>query len=216
MRPPLDAMTKETPPSYEAALTSTFGSGAGASASTYNDSTASRPVPRPPTQQAAEASLTRPPGPPASSPSPWRSPTPPEARPAVFEEDRYQDAPPRYDAATQTASSARLPQQDYPVYSTNPADYAPAPRPPAGYQPYPAPGMPSGMYAPPTMGPTLNWYGYGPPPGAVTVMPGDPRIGGVLCPTCRGSGNSYDLFSLFMLGDNECDTCGGTGRVGWR
>ena len=65
---------------------------------------------------------------------------------------------------------------------------------------------------PPGAAPLVDWYGYQPPPGAVAVMPGDPRIGGTLCYKCGGTGNANDLFSLFGL-DDECNTCGGAGRI---
>lgn len=128
---------------------------------------------------------------------------------AVCDEDRYSAAPPRYDWASHAESDQALPQQDYPTY-TPPAPhpmYPPMPMPMPAPMPAPMP-----MPMPPRMGPTIDWTGYGAPPGAVIVQPGDPRIGGVLCPTCGGSGEHVDLFSLFD-GNDECDTCGGAGRV---
>lgn len=40
------------------------------------------------------------------------------------------------------------------------------------------------------------------------VQPGDPRIGGVLCPRCRGRGMVH-----FFLDLERCSTCNGLGRV---
>jgi len=108
--------------------------------------------------------------------------------PYVYDQNPYGGAPPRYDVAYQTAPYQPLPQQMYQH---------------AG--PPPAPG-------PHRVGPTINWYGAQPPPGAVIVMPGDPRIGGVLCPHCGGSGSREDLLS-FVLGDTECEWCSGAGRI---
>lgn len=42
----------------------------------------------------------------------------------------------------------------------------------------------------------------------IRVMPGDPRIGGVLCGRCRGSG----MINYFLDSD-LCNVCGGTGRI---
>ncbi|WFD30174.1 hypothetical protein MSPP1_001191 [Malassezia sp. CBS 17886] len=147
----------------------------------------------------------------------WHAPSPP-TRPSasapplparrnssrVFPEDRYNDAPPRYNLAQKPSSDMQLPQQNYPSAAATRV------RPP-----FP-PHVPWGHGAPPSMPmphrPTMNWHGYGAPGGSVVVHPGDPRIGGVLCPRCRGTGNSDSLLSLF-LGDDECGTCGGSGRV---
>jgi hypothetical protein len=49
-----------------------------------------------------------------------------------------------------------------------------------------------------------------PPPGALVVMPGDPRIGGRLCYNCGGDG----LIPAFMFFNEEtCPVCRGTGRI---
>ncbi|CCH59305.1 hypothetical protein TBLA_0B04690 [Henningerozyma blattae CBS 6284] len=40
------------------------------------------------------------------------------------------------------------------------------------------------------------------------VQPGDPRLGGVLCGKCRGSGRTR-----FFLDENLCTVCGGVGRI---
>lgn len=123
------------------------------------------------------------------------APRPAAPAPAVFDEDRYSDAPPHYAVVAQAAPGQLLPQQTYP-------GAGPAPAPAWGT---PAPGAHR-------VGPTVDWYGMRPPPGAVVVMPGDPRIGGVLCPQCGGSGTRDDLLSFF-LGDTECERCSGAGRV---
>lgn len=125
----------------------------------------------------------------------------------VFPEDKHNSAPPRYDLASQTSSEKPLAQQNYPSY----AQPTVPPMQPA--QPYhPMMPMPPQPPVSRTVGPTINWYGYMPPPGAVTVAPGDPRIGGVLCYRCGGSGSIEDLMSLFF-GDDECPVCGGAGRI---
>lgn len=48
-----------------------------------------------------------------------------------------------------------------------------------------------------------------PPPGAVVVLPGDPRLGGRPCWRCDGSG----MVSVFFLLEERCDVCNGLGRV---
>lgn len=121
--------------------------------------------------------------------------SPAVAAPAVFDEDRYHDAPPRYDLASQTAPNEPLPQQAY---------VHPGPAPVSAWG-----APPPGPYR---VGPTIDWYHARPPPGAVVVMPGDPRIGGVLCPQCGGSGSRSDLWSLFFS-EAECERCSGTGRI---
>ncbi|OLL26334.1 Proline/serine-rich protein [Neolecta irregularis DAH-3] len=50
---------------------------------------------------------------------------------------------------------------------------------------------------------------YGPPPGALVLPPGDQRLGGMLCGTCKGSGR---MLSLFLL-ETTCPTCHGVGRL---
>ncbi|WFD19383.1 hypothetical protein MCAP1_001613 [Malassezia caprae] len=137
-----------------------------------------RPLERVPNTAPFSTYVSAPPAGPALPPRP------------VFDEDRYSDAPPRYDVVSHTTPNQPLPQQFY--HSAGPP---------------PAPG-------PYRVGPTIDWYSGRPPPGAVAVMPGDPRIGGVLCPQCGGSGTCGDLFSLF-LGDSECDRCSGAGRINW-
>lgn len=124
------------------------------------------------------------------------------SEPERFPEDQHNSAPPVYQQAS--ATEKPLPEQQY---------YQP-PAPNLPPRPYPSPAPPAAWgHTPAPLGPTYNWYGYMPPSGAITVQPGDPRIGGVLCPRCYGSGESRSLVSLF-LGDEECDYCGGTGRVG--
>lgn len=53
---------------------------------------------------------------------------------------------------------------------------------------------------PPIMGPGQN--------GPTVVRPGDPRIGGVLCPRCNGKGMVH-----FFLDKETCSVCRGMGRV---
>lgn len=47
------------------------------------------------------------------------------------------------------------------------------------------------------------------PGGTTTYEPGDPRIGGRLCPRCRGDGS----IRIFILEIDQCPMCGGLGRV---
>ncbi|KAK9893961.1 hypothetical protein P389DRAFT_111015 [Cystobasidium minutum MCA 4210] len=60
--------------------------------------------------------------------------------------------------------------------------------------------------------PYVSGMSYGPPPpGALIVRPGDPRIGGRLCMHCGGDG-IVECGFLFL--DTEtCPSCNGTGRV---
>jgi hypothetical protein len=44
--------------------------------------------------------------------------------------------------------------------------------------------------------------------GPTVVKPGDPRIGGILCPRCNGRGMVH-----FFLDLERCQTCNGLGRV---
>ncbi|TFK60520.1 hypothetical protein BDN72DRAFT_850461 [Pluteus cervinus] len=46
------------------------------------------------------------------------------------------------------------------------------------------------------------------PPNAVVYQAGDPRIGGRLCTSCYGSGKM-----TFLIFEDQCDRCGGLGRV---
>ncbi|BEI82999.1 hypothetical protein CcaverHIS002_0308670 [Cutaneotrichosporon cavernicola] len=64
-------------------------------------------------------------------------------------------------------------------------------------------------YRPPPPRPQMH-HTYAPPPGALVVQPGDPRIGGQLCYRCGGSGREA---SLFMFDDGPCYQCRGVGRV---
>ncbi|KAG8990478.1 hypothetical protein FRB94_013356 [Tulasnella sp. JGI-2019a] len=51
--------------------------------------------------------------------------------------------------------------------------------------------------------------GVRPPPGALVVKPGDPRIGGRLCWNCGGDGQ----ITLFLFDRERCPTCNGMGRI---
>jgi hypothetical protein len=58
--------------------------------------------------------------------------------------------------------------------------------------------------------PQVISYGHGPPPpGALILRPGDPRIGGRLCYKCGGAGARDSLF----WGSETCHHCGGSGRM---
>lgn len=125
----------------------------------------------------------------------------PSNAPERFPEDQHNSAPPLYAHASNTEKP--LPEQQYPQQQV--LQQAP--------QPYMNPTLPNNyVQAPPPIGPTISWYGSTPPAGAIPVLPGDPRIGGVLCPDCYGSGTLNTLFDAFF-GGVECPRCGGTGRI---
>ncbi|CAL1714515.1 unnamed protein product [Somion occarium] len=66
---------------------------------------------------------------------------------------------------------------------------------------------PSNTRSPPV---TVQLPGMGrPPPGAVVVRPGDPRLGGHLCWRCGGSGT----VSFLLFDETTCGVCGGVGRT---
>ncbi|WFD41766.1 hypothetical protein MPSI1_000402 [Malassezia psittaci] len=129
-----------------------------------------------------------------------------QAQEERFPEDQHNSAPPLYQQAN--SSSKPLPEQAYPQHQT-PAAQPPftSPQPSS---PYPVPGQWGHTQAIPR--PTYNWYGQLPPQGALAVAPGDPRIGGVLCPECGGTGNSNNIISMFF-GEEECMRCSGAGRI---
>lgn len=91
--------------------------------------------------------------------------------------------------------------------------FGPRPAPPK-----PTPPRPS--VPPPPLAPNLNvlpagsFMPFGGPnmfPGQAprVLYPGDPAIGGVLCPRCRGRGLTH-----FFLDEETCRVCNGIGRVG--
>lgn len=91
-----------------------------------------------------------------------------------------------------------------------------APTNPISYNPGPAASMfvsPMGMMAPPA--PQQYGYGYGYPnhpmqypQQKLVVRPGDPRLGGVVCGECRGTGRVS-----FFLDEDICTLCNGLGRI---
>lgn len=66
------------------------------------------------------------------------------------------------------------------------------------------------IMAPPSNYPytSSKWNAYNPVGPPVQVMPGDPRLGGILCSNCRGSGQTR-----FFLDTEICQMCGGLGRI---
>lgn len=69
--------------------------------------------------------------------------------------------------------------------------------------------IPSGYGTQTIMAPPATRPGMWPPSGPpVQVMPGDPRIGGILCHHCRGSGQTR-----FFLDTEICLMCSGLGRI---
>jgi len=78
------------------------------------------------------------------------------------------------------------------------------------YGPGPQP-FNSGAYYGPNYGPDIRVAPPGmPPPGALILSPGDPRLGGVLCRMCGGDGQ---ISGLFFFETETCGACRGTGRV---
>ncbi|CCK72397.1 Hua1p KNAG_0K00290 [Huiozyma naganishii CBS 8797] len=70
----------------------------------------------------------------------------------------------------------------------------------------------SGPIVQPMVQPMMQpMYAMGPPqlqPQPLMVRPGDPRLGGVLCGECRGSGRVR-----FLLDEDLCPLCNGVGRI---
>ncbi|KAN0066402.1 hypothetical protein ACQY0O_000496 [Thecaphora frezii] len=146
-------------------------------------------------------------------------PAPPQAvnrSDAETEASKMPDAPPTYNDASNVGEHERLPAQ----YAAPPAP-PPGVGPPMHSPPFagPAAGSP-GPYAggfpngpPPQPGGSrpvfINHAGPYPPPGALVVMPGDPRIGGRLCFECGGRGRTES----FWFGDETCFRCRGSGRI---
>lgn len=134
------------------------------------------------------------------------------------------DVPPNYQDASNVTQDERLPSQYVPppVPPPNhgpPPTHHPPPQHPSFQGPGPyAPAPPSGFvggFTPNPGGPNpyvtvqhQPWYAAR-PPGALVVMPGDPRIGGRLCFECNGRG----IIESFWLGDETCYRCRGSGRV---
>ncbi|KAF8327779.1 uncharacterized protein EI90DRAFT_3220548, partial [Cantharellus anzutake] len=116
----------------------------------------------------------------------WKNPPP-----------NYQRPLPKFTSSSQTSSQAPLQSQSQ-------------------WMPNPALQARNSQYAPQSFGPHPNrptttfMSGGQPPPGALVVGPGDPRIGGTLCSACDGEG----YLRGFLFFDNEtCWRCNGVGRV---
>lgn len=70
-------------------------------------------------------------------------------------------------------------------------------------------GLPMGDYFHPFGAPSGGYYQAAPVnTNALYVRPGDPRLGGVLCGECRGSGRVR-----FFLDEDLCPLCNGVGRI---
>ncbi|KAE8253749.1 hypothetical protein A4X13_0g3670 [Tilletia indica] len=150
------------------------------------------------------------------------------------------EVPPSYDEAVSAAADGRTlnsqhvppPAHRHPhtVRPSSSSAAAPPPPPrPVGYgAPSPYNAGPQSPYGPPVVGPPEAPYGFAPvadvhlvhsgrrpPPHALVVRPGDPRIGGQLCPNCGGEGSVMAPFldSLFGAPDVQCRVCRGSGRV---
>ncbi|PWY97640.1 hypothetical protein BCV70DRAFT_202695 [Testicularia cyperi] len=175
---------------------------------------------------------------PYSPPQPPQ-PRPPTSPPATTGNDsvdaetagaRMSDVPPNYQDASSVPQDERLPSQYVPPAAPPPGapgarpPHSPPLSPPGGYAPghpprpyamgYPGqqPGFVGGFSSNPG-GPNphvaVQHYGMLPPPGALVVMPGDPRIGGRLCYECGGDG----VRESFWFGDETCFRCQGSGRI---
>ncbi|KAK6199289.1 uncharacterized protein RJT21DRAFT_45602 [Scheffersomyces amazonensis] len=80
----------------------------------------------------------------------------------------------------------------------------------ASYTPFnPLGGLLGGTYTNSYMGPSQGPWTAGPSLPPLRVPPGDPRLGGILCGRCRGSG----LVHTFLLDEELCPVCNGLGRV---
>lgn len=77
-------------------------------------------------------------------------------------------------------------------------------------QPHYSSGLPFGDYFRPFNNPPGGYYPQATPinSNALYVRPGDPRLGGVVCGECRGSGRVR-----FFLDENICPLCNGIGRI---
>lgn len=152
--------------------------------------------------------------------------------PASREDDLNEEgeAPPAYELAVAAGPDGALPpqraeEQRNEQRPNQQQHQQHAPPPSHGHLPHlgPHPGQ-SGFFSPPPthpapwagpshghQGPMLIPYGHVPPPNALILRPGDPRLGGQLCYKCGGQG----VRESFWFGDSEtCYVCGGTGRVG--
>lgn len=176
--------------------------------------------------------------PPMHAPPPQPRPSQPPRTPptpnvdAETEGARMSDVPPNYHDASNVSSSERLPSQYVPPPMPppgHPGSQPARPPPPPGPSPYgvanpynpppPRPGVGGfvGGFGPNPGGPNpyvsvqpLPWHASRPPPpGALVVLPGDPRIGGRLCFECGGRG----LTESFWFGDETCFRCRGSGRI---
>ncbi|PWN33916.1 uncharacterized protein FA14DRAFT_66280 [Meira miltonrushii] len=172
---------------------------------------------------------------------PPRQEQPHDDRPQASREDDINEdgeAPPAYELAVAAGPDGVLPpqrseeqQQQRPNNNTaqQSQQYAPPshqPPPPQGHYPQHGPHPGQGFFSPPPTHqggpwgghphgghhrPMLVPYGHIPPPNALVLRPGDPRLGGQLCYKCGGEG----VRESFWFGDREtCYVCGGTGRVG--
>ncbi|KAG8932751.1 hypothetical protein FRC02_000652 [Tulasnella sp. 418] len=108
-----------------------------------------------------------------------------------------------------------------------PRTLGPAPRPPLHTRPTGGRSSWGGSASPLAMPPPVPWanhpglrgatspggttigYTNRPPPGALVVQPGDPRIGGRLCWKCGGDG---EVLSFPFIID-RCRVCDGLGRI---
>lgn len=129
----------------------------------------------------------------------------------------------RYSASTSPVSSQPFSPTPVQQSYSHPGYYQAGQNgpPPPQMMPPPRPSQPmmqggAGYYNQPQMGPGampfVSGMSYGhPPPGALVVRPGDPRIGGRLCMNCGGDGVIECGF--FLLDTETCRACNGTGRV---
>ncbi|KZS94876.1 DnaJ-domain-containing protein [Sistotremastrum niveocremeum HHB9708] len=161
------------------------GSDAGPSSSRRASQKKSTPTPRPAPTPAADHK-------PQPRTNPFRPPPPPQPEPR-----------PNVNPDPNPNANRRVPRADArPRPRPNPSPN-PNPRPRVVPQPPRPPPAPMPYYQPQPM------FVNQPPPGALRVLPGDPRIGGVQCRRCHGTG----LDSFLVIFEETCSACNGIGRV---
>ncbi|KAK0546925.1 hypothetical protein OC845_004372 [Tilletia horrida] len=126
-------------------------------------------------------------------------------------------------AGLYSAPSSAPPPQHYGGPSGSPYSAGPQSpygnRPGPGYGPHPSNPYGYGPPGPTAYGPNPNVHyvhpSRRPPPGALVVRPGDPRIGGRRCHNCGGDGSIEPNFldALFGAPSEQCRVCNGSGRI---
>ncbi|KAJ8591540.1 hypothetical protein M405DRAFT_932076 [Rhizopogon salebrosus TDB-379] len=117
--------------------------------------------------------------------TPWSAES--SSRPSKFQRALPRFTPPQASRLSPAPSS----------YAGRPS-YGPPPVPPANYGEH--------LYV---CNPIIGMGEYPPVPHAIPVRPGDPRLGGVLCLKCGGTGT----LPLLFIDLRPCSVCGGIGRI---